>query len=289
MLLPKFEQQCARRMAQDLVARGLLPMNPTVRIVLCQDGRQPATRTPLTHEASYFRELYSYYLRRPDITVEIYSLSFGDPPETMQQNLRLIATTDIFYMTGFSRGQKMSQMLLEVFQNHARIGSCERDESNAVENLVRAIVARVQYNEMLFIGTCGGASCGGEFYWDRLPTGQLGQASRDLRLFDLCMGVSLHYDSGSPPSQCDTSVINYRTVQITSGAALALHIEGDIVLASSFPCGSKTHWVDWCAKASVLHQRVVEQIARDHFSGPWYHPCVGTWYLALNGEVFFSI
>ena len=42
-----------------------------------------------------------------------------------------------------------------------------------------------------------------------------------------------------PPAPCDTSVTDSSTFQITSGAALAAHIENEVALASSFPSVSK--------------------------------------------------
>ena len=86
-----------------------------------------------------------------------------------------------------------------------------------------------------------------------------------------------------PPAPCDTSVTDSSTFQITSGAALAAHIENEVALASSFPSVSKIKWNSWCKEASDLHQRVIEVIAQ-HVSGPWYHPSVGIWLLALNGN-----
>ena len=149
IFLPKFEQQCARRIAHDSVAKGLLPMKPIVRIAICQDGRAPAGKSTLQFEAQYFQTLYNNwkYLCRPDITVQCYAFSFWDPPATLQQHLRELATTDIFFTTGFSPGRLMSEMLMAVFKNHAVIGNDERDQSCVVEHLFRAIKARVQYNQ----------------------------------------------------------------------------------------------------------------------------------------------
>jgi hypothetical protein len=285
LLLPKFEQQCARRVAHDSVAKGLLPMKPIVRIAICQDGRAPADKSKLQFEATYFEALYSHYLYRPDITVQCYALSFGDPPATLEQHLREIGTTDIFFMTGFSRGRVMSEMLLQAFKQHAVLGEDERDQSCVVENLFRAIKARVQYNQMVYMGTCGGACCAGSMLWTRYDSGALGPTSREFELFNFSMGVSLHYDCGMTPAACDTGVIDCSTFQITGGAGLAVHIEDDIALASSFPCTKMNSWKLWCVGASASHQTVVQEIAEQNVSGPWYHPSVGIWHLAVNGKI----
>ena len=198
-------------------------MKPIVRIAICQDGRAPAGTSTLQLEAQYFQTLYNdwKYLYRPDITVQCYAFSFGDPPATLQQHLRELATTDIFFMTGFSPGRLMSEMLMEVFKNHAVVGNDERDQSCVVENLFRAIKARVQYNQMVYMGTCGGACCAGRWLWSRLNSGALGLTLREFELFDFCMGVSLQYDACMPPASSDTRVIDCSIFQITGGAALA--------------------------------------------------------------------
>ena len=274
IFLPKFEQQCARRIANDAVARGLLPMKPIVRIAICQDGRSLAGKSTLQCEAQYFQTLYNdrKYLARSDIAVQCYAFSFGEPPAKLQQHMTELSTTDIFFMTGFSPGQVMSETLEEVFQNHAVAVNNERDKACVVENLFRAIKARVQDNQMVYMGTCGGACCAGRWLWSRLHSGALGPTRREVELFDFCMGASLHYDAGMPAASCDTRVIDCETFQITGGAALAVHIESDIALASSFPCGQNNSWKLWCVEASASHQRVVQQIASQHVSGPCYNP-----------------
>ena len=266
MFLPKFEQQCARRIANDSVAKGLLPMKPIVRIAICQDGRSLAGKSTLQCEAQYFQTLYNErkYLARSDIAVQCYAFSFGESPAELQQHLTELSTTDIFYMTGFSPGQRMAGMLEEVFQNHALCVNDESDQSCVVETLFRAIKARVQDNQMVYMGTCGGACCAGRWLWSRFRSGALGPTPGEVELFDFCMGASLQYDAGMPPASCHTRAIDCETFLITGGAALAVHIENDIALASSFPCCKNNSWNFWCVEASGLHQRVVQLIANQH-------------------------
>ena len=102
------------------------------------------------------------------------------------------------------------------------------------------------------------------------------------------MGVSVHYDANTPPASCDTRVIDERTFQVTSGAALAVHIENDVALARSFPCTGGSKWIQWCDAASALHMTFIEVIARQ-VSGPWSYPSVGIWWLVLNGSVLPGI
>ena len=96
------------------------------------------------------------------------------------------------------------------------------------------------------------------------------------------MGVSLRYDANMAP-ELTPRVIDCSTFQIASGAALAVHIENDVALASSFPSAKNNKWTSWCKEASAMHQRAIREIAQ-HVSGPWYHPSVGNWLLALNGR-----
>ena len=274
ILLPKFDQQCAKRIARDSVARGLLPMAGVVRAAMCQDGRMPGCRGTLEAESEYFSKLYNDwdYLNMPGTCVQRYAFSFGDPPDTLRGHLRELASTDIFYMTGFSPGHGMSPMLEAVFRDHDRFGLDESDGSSLVESLFRAIKTRVQYNQMLYIGTCGGAISAGQRY---LPT--------RLPLFDFCMGVSLRYDFGKSPDNCDSGAISANTFIMTSGAAVAVHINSDTALASSFPSGKGAKWVDWRKGASARLQEAVQHIAAQNVSGPYYWPGVGTWWCRVTG------
>ena len=209
---------------------------------------------------------------------------FGDPPAKLEEHLQELQKTDIFFMTGFSRGQTISAMLLNVFQNHAAIGNDEEHNFGPLEDLFRCIKARVQYNQMVYMGTCGGACCAGEWLWSPQASG-LGPIVRDFALFDFCLGVSLHYNTSMPVDECHL-VVNESTFQMTSGAALAVHIEKDIASASSFPCGKNNTWYPWCAQATVAHQSVVTWLAKRRVSGPWWHPTVGTWFFSIRGVAY---
>ena len=99
----------------------------------------------------------------------------------------------------------MADTLKNVFQNHARLGYDESNQSSDVENVFRAIVNRVQYNEMLYMGACGGAMCAGKslLSWEQDPS------EDEFDLFDFCMGASLRYDAGMHPDLCSTQVIKH--------------------------------------------------------------------------------
>ena len=184
-------------------------------------------------------------------------------------------------MTGFTPGQTISEMLLNVFNSHAIHGNDEANDFGPLEDLFRCIKARVQYNHMVYMGTCGGACCAGKWLWSMKHSG-LGPTVRDFDLFDFCIGVSLHYNAGMSMGECPL-VVDENTFQMTGGAALAVHIEEDIASASSFPCGKNNTWYPWCAQATVAHQSVVNWLAKQRVSGPWWHHDVGTWYFSIRG------
>ena len=77
ILMPKFDQQCAERIARDTVAKRMLPIKPIVRIAICQDGRVPDGRSlAVKHEMDVFLMLYWNYLNQLDIQVDCYAFSF---------------------------------------------------------------------------------------------------------------------------------------------------------------------------------------------------------------------
>ena len=277
ILLPKFDEPCLKRMACDQVCRRLLPMEPVVRVFICQDGRSQRDRTPLQNEAAYFTMLYHDFnkLNRPNIELRFKEFSFASSLDTLQEHFRDLETCDIFFMTRFSVNQSMPDTLKNVFQNHAHLGHDERNQSSVVENVFRAIVNRVQYNEMLYMGACGGAMCAGKSL--------LHPSANEVDLFDFCMGVSLRYDAGMHPDLCNTQEINHKTFKITGGAGLAVHIENDIAAASSFQACLGLKWREWCQRASAAHQIAVHETIRS-CTGPWYHWSVGVWWRNLLAD-----
>ena len=89
ILVPKFEQQCAMRIAKDEVCTKLLgvrdvPLGGRVRIAICQDGRTPGSHTELRYEADYFKKLYHSYLERTDIDVNCYTFSYVGTPAQLR-------------------------------------------------------------------------------------------------------------------------------------------------------------------------------------------------------------
>ena len=175
----------------------------------------------------------------------------------------------------------MADTLKNVFQNHARLGYDESNQSSDVENVFRRIVSRVQYNEMLYMGACGGAMCAGRSLLSSWAP------SEEFDLFNFCMGPSLLYDAGTHPTLCSPHQINHETYKITGGAGLAVHIENDIADASSFQACLGGKWWEWCQRSRAAHQNAVEKTIR--CTGPWFHWSVGVWWLRINGDLIHNL
>ena len=186
----------------------------------------------------------------------------------------------------------------EVFRNHARCGDDESQNlSDIREQCYKRIESRVLYNLMVYMGVCGGAVCAGKHYWMRLASGGLGHHltppiagghNNDLKLFDFCMGLNLHYEALKSPNVCMTKldIISPTKLMITSGAGLAVHIEAAICEVKSFQCTKNNTWWEWCEEATRRHRHCIQHHAATARTGPWYHPTVarrGIWYCLLNG------
>ena len=99
--------------------------------------------------------------------------------------------------------------------------------------------------------------------------------------------MSIRYDANMAAGLCDTNLIDDKTLQITSGAGLAVLITAQDVRASSFSSGKYNNWKVWCESATARHQNVVETIALN-ISGPWCYPGIsasGEWYFSLKDGV----
>ena len=141
---------------------------------------------------------------------------------------------------------------------------------------------------MVIIGAYGGAICFGVYCSSTLRWGHQETFGTDqVKLWNFFMGASLRCDSGRPAEDCNTSVINARTFLMTSGAQLAVSITRHKVRASSFPAGKINVWKSWCQEATIVHQRVVEEIAQRQ-TGPFYDPSVGTWHFNCDGTYWVS-
>ena len=262
------------------------PEGGTVRVAICQDGRQLHLQSDLTYERDYFRNLYNdrKYLDRRDIQVDCYAVSFVNQP-IVQQHLSDMDRCDIFFMTGFSPGTDgLSPQLGYVFENHRRMGDCERDTSNMMENLYRKLVARVQYNQMVYMGTCGGAMVAGRYYWNIRQQ----QFEYQMKMFDFLMGVSLRYDPCMSCVACDASaVINVTTLYMTRGAGVAVHIQDQLAQSSQFPTLKNNIWWDWCENTKRFLQDVVRSINLRNVSGPWTYPGYKNYMVRVNGSAFY--
>jgi hypothetical protein len=290
ILCPKFEQQMCRRIAHDDVCNAILPKSTTVKIAVCQDGRGNMKSPNIAQETEYWTTLFKEwkYLNRPDTIVECYEFSFlATNQASVDRYSTLLDSTDIFQMTGFKPGVTgMVDELVNVFRVFTQHTKDERSCQSYSLQLVRKLRDRVLYNQMLYVGICGGALSSGLQYWSPLRNAtrdQLTCNGGDYSLFDFCCGTSLLYNCGTPPAACDVELIDGRHFQITSGAALAVHLAPGICFASSFPSGKNNIWWEWCQAATMKHQQALLAV-RARSDGPWWHPSLGIWYMLADGS-----
>ena len=111
------------------------------------------------------------------------------------------------------------------------------------------------------------------------------------------MGVDIVFAFDSrPEDRTLVDRIDNGHLLIASGAGVALHIEGEVAVATSFPCVKNAGgWWQWCygppngdGGAARKHQEVATFLAKSKYSGPWNWPGCPCWYLRLNGEAFVA-
>ena len=286
ILVPKFEDQTVRRISYDTVCTSMLPQNKDiVCIAICQDGR-PSGES-IEWDVFYWQKLYTSYkcLNQPGVTVRCSEFSFFVRGEQeFADMVKLLDGADIFYMTGFGIGYSMSPKLVDVFRESHLQSKDECHCSSWSLYLFRKLRAMVLYNQIVYTGTCGGALCAGLRYRSVLNSSTPTGPRHEYDLFNFFCGVSVLYNAGKVVEDCKIELIDVDTFQITGGAALAIHLTSDVVLASSFQSGKNNKWWQWCQAATIKHQEAVLAI-RNRRSGPWYYPSIGVWVLCADGSV----
>ena len=131
------------------------------------------------------------YGLRSTILVEWATFSFFD------NTLPDLSAYNIFFMTGFrlNRGGQgaMPDRLVQLF-NHARMWASANAETapTAPEDVKKLwqLRRRVCYNQMMYIGVCGGAVCAGHRY------GMCGEPPYGPPLFNFFHGAQVVYYAG---------------------------------------------------------------------------------------------
>ena len=105
---------------------------------------------------------------------------------------------------------------------------------------VRMMVAlfdRVQYNAVLYMGSCMGVILAGKPYCGTCRTGD-----PEVSLFDFIKGTSLAYQSCQPPQKCTVEEVTVDAITITSGCATSLHIWHGICNILAFSTQARARW-----------------------------------------------
>ena len=102
ILLPKFDQPCAKRLASEDLGRSIFcRLRHTVVIGVCQDGRTttPPSSVAQTFEADTFKYLLRKVSPMVDWHIEFRCLTFcaSSWPDSDSQTLNQLAGCDILY------------------------------------------------------------------------------------------------------------------------------------------------------------------------------------------------
>ena len=143
---------------------------------------------------------------------------------------------------------------------------------------------RVQYDEILYMGSCMGAMMAGT----KFCQGSSG-FGMDIKLFDFMEGTSLEYESGTKAAACTTNTISAQTIKITSGSGVAVHVWADKRTVQNFRISKNDNgWVDWSGMVSGIYEaeEVAQKIARRR-CGPYWACTSKTdlYYFRLSGAV----
>ena len=269
LLLPKWDQPCAKKVAYSEFCADMLPTTDIVRVAICEDCRHQ--NHPLT-ESDYFCDLYRHLGRNTKIVARRVSLI-----QPSEQSLKIVQTCDVFYMCGGDPGQ----IVPRDFADALSMWHAHRSDFNlpgTPESIVTMSVLnyRVVSNEILFMGSCMGAMMAGETYF-----------GMDIKPFDFMQGTSLEYESGTPAAACTTNAISAKTIKITSGTGVAVHVWADKRIVKQFQTTKNNNgWWDWAQMVSGIYEaEEAAQKMASRRSGPF---CLkwGRWYFRrLSGVI----
>ena len=264
LLLPNgFRDPVIKGLYYDDTAQALLqPRGPVCRIAICQDGRgtqRSLGDIQLWSEAIYLRKYYQWFGQH----CEFLPFSFGD---SMQNMRAILEWADVFYMCGFGGG--FPEFLRRLFD--------PLGPGKAVVDLIRA---RVQYDEMAYIGICGGAMAAGRHYWSQ---------PRSTCCFDFLEGVDVAYDANDSTIAKKTPRTDATAFQMTCACGIAINMRYPKVHASSvIVVKNSAQWTKFASENSKCLKEACLTIADTWF--PYYHASLpGTWWFRLDGLVIYN-
>ena len=209
-------------------------------------------------------------------------MSFVQP---QQYALEIIQTCDIFYMCGGDPGQTFPLRLAQALRSYHTYrydrgpGPGDMAGKPLCARMMVALHDRVQYNSVLYMGTCMGAILAGKSYCGRCRI-----QDAEVNLFDFLQGTSVAYQSCQSAKDCTVDEVTVNTIKITSGCATSIHIWHGTCSILAFPTLAKTTWNAYCdmLNRAYLENNVV-QIISTRGNGPWYCRELGVFRFWLTG------
>jgi hypothetical protein len=260
LCMPKsIEQQYLKKVSQQTTANKQtiadvlrLPNYDSVQVALCTDGGSAITPLSVAHG---LRDLYAVLGIRAEVNVQPFSFLSGN---ILQQQITL-HNADIFWFAGVHHVPPRLREALSL-----------TDDETGVNDLAAQVRSRVQYDQMPYVGVCGGASMA---------------SSPETCVYgcglDLMQGREIYYGS-----QSSVNMIGNR-LAFTEKVGFAVLLSAARFDAVCFPCvkNSGQLW-DFADSHSVLLQSIVQQLASEwkEFRGPTDEP----WFFNLRGYYCLS-
>ena len=268
--LPKFDEQSCKALIADNVALALLQSvaleaaagEAGIKILICQDGRPLSSPAAATEEARMFLALFSYYMTEPSCSCRFAEQRF------------------IFTDISFIDGRCVNISVEEIVQYHIIYycgvwgGSGSALFDGLQGELAQAVKGQVQCGKLMWMGVCGGAMVSGARYeWTNRPG------------LDVLEGVTIDYCPNTSADDMGPSRTNRHRIHITSWCGVALWIDRDHTLASSFVVSKNGKWFgpkkEWADDNTQKLRDLVQVI------GTEWHVCLddegNTWEWRLDG------
>ena len=175
-----------------------------------------------------FQQLYDHWIPGK-YRVKIYNFSFK---YEMNVLMELLNAATIFYMSGV----------------HGQAGHTPMNVATEhVQQIIAALKRKVQSNEIVYWGVCGGAMLAGK------------STTFVHTPFNLLEGTNVFYDGGISAKSCEMKTHAAKNIlQITTGCAIAVRLttNKDSCRAVSFPCiKNKAQWHKFAAESTrALHE-----------------------------------
>jgi len=177
-----------------------------------------------------------------------------------------LTTCDLLYFCGYGGGHEWIQ---RIFQ----------DASNA--KLIECIRTRVTYNQMVYVGVCGGAYIAGH----NRPS-----CSPSLRCFDFFAGRNITYDDNAEDGHWN----DLNTLCVTSGTGLYVLLDANTgllraeALVTVKSKGAQMKWNDFVVQQTHKLQALIVQISHT-WQGPFLNSKGDVWYFRLDGHAEFAL